>query len=285
MKQFNYFLILLTLAISAVSCDSDENEPVQTSATFTATIDGEEFTATNAFAYVSEMGRMIIAGIDESTGELIILDCAAMEGVSTQEIWMTYKQHTNGPLFYNDSDDATQLPFNLTVTSLQSTLVSGHFSFTGFNFSHGLSPKSITGNFSNVPIQDSFPFGLMEWPQSTASTITASVNGLAHFFEYAVTENVAGIKTIRATTHPTLRFIEISLPEDISTGTYELGTPEAAGITAKYGHYGVEATAAIGTFTILDNSDVGINAEFSFTGTDGQGDSYVVSQGYMHLAN
>lgn len=300
MKKFKlisaYFAVIAALSFTGCqteALDSDllddvvEEQPTGP-AIFKVDFGGQTYVATAAAAQFAG-GGITIAGVRGTTGENIsIVLPGNTTGTYNTSIIQYLPSGTSTNTYMNLNPASGSLPNGqVVITNINTTArtISGTFNFTGYftDESQNLPPVAFTaGTFQNVPYTGEAPGpgpGPEPNPGPTTKFFKAKVDGSqknfanVNVFHLLDTYRIAGTNADNS--------MSISLPDNITVGTYELGE-DLTGATAGYiPSFGADAyySKPGGSITITSVSNGWISGTFSFTGEDFDGATVIVTEG------
>jgi hypothetical protein len=282
MKNKFFAVLFVVATLGFTSCNSDDSSPVNNppanTATFTATMDGEAFVATQAIA-VQEDGVITITGIRGDNGEKIELVAYRTSPGTSASISLKYFEDTDSVF---ENYHMLQMDFNgyVTLSEVNSDEVSGTFTFKGY-FGGGINSEMVeisNGQFNNIPLT------IISGAQTNTESLFAIVDGAELLFDTDINvANNAGIISVSGLNTSLLRRVSISMPQNIAVGTHAIGddmlTENYASISGA-----LEFQSASGTLTITNNSNGWLTGSFSFTGEDSEGETHQVTAGHFHVA-
>lgn len=298
MKKFKLIssFFALIAALSFTGCqtealDSDLLENVEVEqpagpAVFKVDFGGQTYVATAATAQFTG-GGLSIAGVGGTTGESILIVLPGnTTGTYNTPIINYLPSATSTNTYMNLNPASGSLPNGqVVITNINTTAhtISGTFNFTGYftDESQNLPPVIFTaGSFQNVPYTGEAPNpNPNPNPGPTTKFLKAKVDGSqknfanVNVFHLLDTYRIAGTNTDNS--------LSISVPDDITAGTYELGE-NLDGVTAGYTpSFGADPYYSMpgGSITITSVSNGWISGTFSFTGEDFDGATVTVTEG------
>lgn len=167
MKSLKTFILLITLSISFISCDKDDDDNSSGSVgenTMTAKIDGTSFSNSNSVGQATiaslATGDNLVIQASNSDGESINLIVWNYSGTGTYEINSSGTNPNTGIYTETDISNPTntqiwQAPYqnssvgSIKITEETSTAVKGEFNFIAKNASDN-SEKNITEGLFNL---------------------------------------------------------------------------------------------------------------------------------------
>ena len=246
-KSTLFFALLIFFGLQ--SCDDafyDTNiEPPETTpmdtmmtdvgmSSMTAKVDGEDWSADNA-AVLIQVNRIGISGM-AANGSLIIL---SLEDMGEGNYELTQEALSAGA--YNPSSDGSENTFvsnaseevgfvNISELNWQDSTISGTFAFVGARAIPAGEVNIEEGKFENLPVRTELTavndFNSLEvkvdevlfQPEAVFATKDPFQNGIS----------------ISATAAEGIPSVGLHFPDNIETGTYELGTPGFSDYSAQY---------------------------------------------------
>lgn len=294
-------LIVLFSIISFVSCETepldpeldlsdfqnptDSNNPnnPNNQFVFTASIDGQNWVADDAYAQVGP-NLIVINGDRGVNGESFqfLIDGSTIGSFPAKDHLITFVPDNSdyGWFAFNDEDpDENTGTVTITEIDTQNKTISGTFSFKGYwsdSDVTNIPPKNFTnGVFTDIPYQ--------AYEDPSNNTFFAKVNG-TEFVEteiLAVTLNgVIGLGAANATQQS----ITLGVNEDIIPGTYPItGNVGTDQVQASYKLNGTTTiSASSGSVTITSITADRVVGTFSFVAVNG-GTTYNVTEGAFDI--
>lgn len=248
MRKYLSFLVLPFIAFSLLlSCDDafldtnvippdEENPMTPTTNTgqMTAKVDGQDWLSDNASALI-QVNRIGISGIG-ADGSVIILSLEDKgEGVYelTQDALSAgaYTSDSNGNSNAFASNTSNE-PGIVTITELnwQDSTISGTFSFVGARAIPAGEVRIEEGIFDKLPVRTELV------PVNDFNKIEVTVDDLLFQPEAVLVtlDPFTNALVITGTAAEGIPSVALHLPQDITEGTYELGTPGFADYGAQY---------------------------------------------------
>lgn len=283
-RLFTFLLLSTTILFSA--CDNDDDEMMEPTASMTCKLDGVDWTASGAGASI--MNNMInVTGISAADQVITITLTGTTVG--------TYSLDPNLPnaVAYTASNDGTAIAFvsNQNISNMnygevviseinmETMRLSGTFTTEVHRLSDGGDLIITEGFFNNIAFEETLP--------SSAFELAATIDGTV--FDASVVSGLvsSGNLTITGSDAMGQKAIGLTIPADITPGTYDLGTP---GLSIYGAQYNLDSntflSAASGTLTISEHqvADKIIKGTFSFEATDLAGpDTASITDGSFEL--
>jgi hypothetical protein len=287
MKKISVLSAILVLftAISFTSCDTEPVDPVLNEnnnnnggpALFEVEIDGELFTATAAQATIVN-GGIALTGA-KSNGEAVGFVTTDVE-VGTYENAMQFYIDSEEMQYMNVDPETVEHTGSVIITEIdtENHTISGTFSFSGWANLQG-EPKEFTnGVFENIPYTgdiDPTPVGDEYFKAKIDGDLTSfgMINAMELGDQLALVGANAGGS------------IDIRVPADIATGTYELNDEFENELHATYLSLGeMNGYSAIdGSLTIITHNDNVIKGTFEFVGEDMDGNVIEITDGEFNI--
>lgn len=282
LRKYRIFLVLLSCFAMFTACEKEysvENSIPGgggigggggvTQGSFRAKIDGVQWTA-NRIKSASRMSGRISIGGTSSDGKNMVL-AVADSGVHNYQFVSTSSSNAGA---YTDSSlapiaslvtnqwvvDSTYGNVNITTIDEVRKTMSGTFKMYVIRALDGIKRNITEGVFTDIPYSTSLP------PSSSTDSFTVKVDGV-EFLETSIFGLKAnGLLNFSATTNASAT-VGINLPENITPGTYTLGS-----IGTNYvGQYNPNSStflvASPGTITVLEHNTTTkrLRATFSFS--------------------
>jgi hypothetical protein len=267
MKAISKLLLsatLLSILFSSCSDDDSDKSPVAPAGNIIATVDGTSWEASGV-AIVSDNfisvggqsgGKTVQATVfkDDVVGTYEVKGIGALT-TYTPEAMVAYE--TTGSLasasIYFDNTTAVG---SVTITEIDEVnkTVSGTFHSKVKSFTDGTTTEITAGSFTKVPYTT----------ESTASTMSAKIDGVQFNSHVVVSAKGMGMLVINGQTLGGQQIITISVPETINTGTYALGD---LGLSDQYTTYttsGKNYASVSGTLTITAHNKTTKHIEGTF---------------------
>lgn len=276
-KNLSIFMMLFSV-IAFVSCDTEPVDPVLnenngegpgtggTPASFKVDFSGETHTAMQSTAKFDQ-GILSIAGVMGTNGEFVSISIDDYTVKTYNSAFIGYYPGSSTAAGYlNLNPETGQNIGKVIITKFDkvNNTISGTFNFTGWYADVEMNLPSIAftnGVFENVPVT-----GI---PQNTGNEkfFKAKLNNAAKNFGTIMPMASAGKLVINATNVASQESISISVPENITAGTYNL--EEFTDYYATYMSFaGTAFSSETGTLKITSNTGGWIKGTFSFNGSD-----------------
>lgn len=296
MKKFKLISVFFAIiaALSFTGCQNEEldqdllenvgEEQPAGPASFKVDFGGQTYVATVAAAQFAG-GSISITGVRGTTGESILIVLPGNTTGTYNSPVINYLPSGTSTNTYTNLNPASGNEPNgqVVITNINTTsrTISGTFNFTGYftDESQNLPPVVFSsGSFQNVPYTGDAPNPNPN-PGPTTKFLKAKIDGtMTNFVNVTVfhlmdTYRIAGTNTDNS--------LSISVPDDITAGTYELGE-NLDGVTAGYiPSFGADAYYSLpgGSITITSVSNGWISGTFNFTGEDFDGATVTVTEG------
>ena len=299
MKYFLGLVFIIWISFGTTSCQKEftigpvdssliSQPPSSGSGSFIATIDGAKFIADKAVGAVKAAGVIAITG-QSLDGENIVLRVAdsavhsyAMD-IGSFTNFGGYSKDTGYAYATNQGNTAAESGGTLNITSIDTVnkTISGTFSMKVYR-QFDKKQKNITeGIFTNIPYETTaLP------PANAKDTFRVKVDGKDFSAESISGNAFYGRITLSASDQMVHKTIGITVPDNISEGTYSMG-----GLNSDYiGQYNIGTTtlmtASGGKLTILEHNTTTkrIRGSFNFTAKEMLGTSSAeITEGYFSV--
>lgn len=243
-----YLFAFLALMLS--SCDKEDEEEEQSNnpvASMTAKIDDVDWTANQSGCSVSN-GKAGIAGTGSQAPSIII----SLDGFSEDTYLLEFNGNSagivnDGNVTYATNSDP-QAGGSVTITSINTTdsVMSGIFEFVAYGFSNKGFISVTEGTFTDIPFST-------ELPGTPNNSLEVDIDG-STFTASSVTSSVLMSKIIiSASDAQVTETVGITVNEDISVGTYDIGL--FGDVSAMYLLGSVTMTPTSGTLVISKHDE------------------------------
>lgn len=256
-----YLFAMLSLVLTG--CDKEDSEenndpPAQPTASMTAKIDSVDWSANQSGCSISG-GIAGIVGIASQAQTIILTLSEFSEGIIPLEFnGSSVGAVTEGNVTYTtNSDPQTSGIVNITSINTADSLVSGTFEFYAYS-PNGKGFVSVSdGSFKNIPFTT-------ELPGTPDNSLVVDIDG-STFTASSVTASAITSKIIiSASDAQVTETVGITVNEDISVGTYDIGL--FGDVSAMYLLGSVTMTPTSGTLVISkhDESQNVLEGTFEF---------------------
>lgn len=300
MRYIVSFLFILALSFGNSSCQKeffldDIDSSLITlpdlpglTGSFTATIDGEKFTADKASAATISMGVIVVSGLSNA-GESITLRVAD-SGVHVYSLDIgsatnvgAYSKGSEFGYATNQGDQPGQSGGTLSVTSINTDkkTISGKFSMNVYRQYDGEQKKITEGVFRDISYEtEPIP------PANAKDTFRVKVDGTA-FPVYSITAyNLYNMISLTINNQAVSKTVGITMPTDVKAGTYDF-SPFGPDFIGQYNPTSTTYLAASsGKITILEHnvSTKRIKGNFNFEAKEMMGGKKAnLTEGYFSV--
>ena len=207
-----------TLSLILSSCDKeDEEEQEPITASMTAKIDDVDWSANQAGCSVTN-GIAGISGTAPQSQTIVITLSEFKEGITPLEFnGSSTAAVTDGNVTYTTNSDH-EAGGIVRITSINTTdsLVSGTFEFIAYSFFNKGYISVSEGNFSNIPFTNQFP-------ATPDNSLEVDIDGSAFDVASVNASVLMGKIMISASNAQVTKTIGISIEENLTDGTYDIG--------------------------------------------------------------
>jgi len=247
--------LMMVFGLALTSCNNDENDievpednPVTTSGIMTCKINGSTWQSTTAASVIGN-GLINVTGQITSTGEMITMTLNA-ETATVNSLaqgtgsFAAYKETSSSATSFVSHTAGGSGTTSVTQINTSNHTVSGTFMFTGVRTTDYTLVQITEGVFTNIPYTE-------EAAATFNNTFDADIDGVAFNPTLIYAASAFNMISITGYENGSFPSIGISLPDDVTPGTY--------------------TTSAWGSNKILYNAsqNTGSNADGSYSGTPG----------------
>ena len=262
--------LLLSTTLLFIACNNDDDEMMEPTASMTCKLDGVDWSAAGAGASIIN-NTINVTGISAADQVITITLTGTTVG--------TYSLDPNLPnaVAYTESNDGTAIAFVsnqnianmnygevvISEINMETMRLSGTFTTEVHRLSDGGDIIITEGIFNDIAFEETIP--------SSAFELSATIDGTV--FDASVVSGLVSSGNLAITGSDAMgqESIGLTLPDDITPGTYSLGTPGLSSYGAQYNlDSSTFLSAESGTLTIEEHqvADKIIKGTFSFEASE-----------------